>query len=231
MLSIRNISKVKSETTILDRITFDTPENTITGVIGPNGAGKSTLLRTIAGFENPDEGAVLFHDTALLSFKAKKQLFSYMPEYLELYPEYSVHEFITFVHRASGFSDENLLEALGLEKVLRKKVRHLSKGYKQRLKLYFALCNRKRIVILDEPFDGFDPIQLLEILQLIKRAREEGRTFLISIHQLSDAEKICDHYVLLDEGRIVADGDKESLRRKFGIADASLERIFMEALK
>jgi ABC-2 type transport system ATP-binding protein len=231
MLRIENISKRYSRNLILKDVSCTVPERSITGIIGPNGAGKSTLLRIITGIENADRGEVSFNGTLLSSFDEKRRLFSYMPEHLQIYPDYSVERFLEFIHKATGHKDTPLLEALHLSKVGLKKIRHLSKGFQQRMKLYFALCNKKKTMLLDEPFDGFDPIQLQEILDLIRKEREGGRTFLISIHQLFDAEKLCTRYVLLDEGRVVAEGDMEALRREFGLPGASLERLFMEALR
>ncbi len=231
MLAAGNITKRYRRNVALERVGFQVPEGSITGIIGPNGAGKSTLLDIITGFQNPDEGEIRFRDRPLTSFRDKKRILSYMPERLEIYPDYHVDEFIGFVHAATGCRDARLVETLGLGKVKGKKIRYLSKGYRQRLKLFFALSNDKTIVVLDEPFDGFDPIQLMEMLGLIRSENEKGRTFILSIHQLHHAEKICDHYVLLNEGRVVAWGSLQSLRRNFGHDHASLEQIFIEAMR
>lgn len=231
MLNVQDITKRYRQADSLRKVSFDIPDRSIAGIIGPNGAGKSTLLRIIAGFENADSGELFVDGRQLSSFTQKKRLFSYMPEQLDIYPEYRVTDFVAFIHRSTGYANDGLLEALHLPSVADKRIGCLSKGYRQRLKLYFALCNRKKIVVLDEPFDGFDPIQLMEILDLIKKENDEGRSFIISIHQLHDAEKICDYYVLLDEGRVVADGDMASLRQKYGDDSATLEQLFMRALR
>lgn len=174
---------------------------------------------------------ISFNGKSVLSFKEKMSIFSYMPEQLELYPNYYVRDLLDFIHQATKVYETGTLEVLNLQNVRHKKIKHLSKGYRQRLKLYIALCNQKQAMVLDEPFEGFDPIQLVAILELIKHQRELGRTFIISIHQLFDAEKICDHFVLLDEGRAVAVGNMENLRQKFGDSNSSLEEIFIQALK
>lgn len=231
MLKILNVTKRYSGTTVLDKISFEVKEESITGIIGPNGAGKTTLLKIITGFENADEGEISFNGKSILSFEEKMSLFSYMPEQLEPYPNYYVGELLDFIHKTTGISEKESLEALNLENVRAKKIGHLSKGYRQRLKLYISLCNSKRIMVLDEPFEGFDPIQLVIILELIRKQRGEGRTFILSIHQLHDAEKICDYFVLLDEGKAVAMGDMERLRQSLGDKNSSLEEIFIKALK
>ncbi len=230
MLRIKEISKNYAGAPSLAGVSFAVPANSITGIIGPNGAGKSTLLRIMAGFEFPDSGEILFRGTPLAGFAAIKRLVSYMPEQLEIYPDYRVNQFLNFLHRAVGRADEELLDVLNLRGVGQKKIGHLSKGYRQRVKLYFSLCNDRRIIILDEPFDGFDPIQLQDILEMIRAEQRKGRTFIISIHQLHDAEKICGHYVLLKEGRMVAEGDMNALSDRFGLEKPSLEQVFMEAL-
>lgn len=231
MLKVSEITKTYNGTHALANVTFTVPANSITGIIGPNGAGKSTILKIIAGFEHPDSGAMLFRETPISAFDDIKRLVSFMPEQLEIYPNYQVNEFLDFLHETVGRADDRLLDVLNLRSVRRKKIGHLSKGYRQRIKLYFSMCNDKKIVILDEPFDGFDPIQLQDILDMLRAEHRKGRTFIISIHQLHDAEKICDYYILLKEGKLVAEGNMESLTGRFGLKKpSSLEQVFMEAL-
>ncbi len=231
MLTISNITKRYFRTVALNQVSFKVSENSITGIIGPNGAGKSTLLDIISGFQNPDEGEIYFNDRPLMLFKEKRKILSYMPEHLEIYPDYYVDEFIQFINAATRHIDTDLIEILNLAKVKNKKIRYLSKGYHQRLKLFFALSNTKKIMVLDEPFDGFDPIQLIEILDFIKSENRKGRTFILSIHQLYDAEKICNHYVLLNEGKVVTKGSIQTLKQTFGEDNSSLEQIFMRAIQ
>ena len=231
MLKINNISKRYLKTVALDKVSFEVSEGSIMGIIGPNGAGKSTLLDIISGFQNPDEGGIYYNDQPVSLFKEKKQLISYMPENLTIYPDYTVAAFIDFIQKATGYEDSELIKTLNLAKLKNRKIRHLSKGYHQRLKLFFALSNRKKIIVLDEPFNGFDPVQLIEILELIKEKNQQGRTFILSIHHLYDAEKICNYYTLIDEGCVVTTGSIETLRHKFGVEKASLEQIFIRALQ
>ena len=231
MVKAINITKKYIKTIALSKVCFEVPEGSITGIIGPNGAGKSTLLDIIAGFQNADEGEIYFGNRRLLSFKEKRDIFSYMPEQLTIYPDYYVDEFIEFIQQTTRYVDTNLIEVLNLDKVKNKKIRYLSKGYHQRLKLFFALSNTKKITILDEPFDGFDPVQLVKILELIRLKNRQGRTFILSIHHLYDAEKICNRYVLIDDGRVVTTGSIHTLRQTFGVENSSLEEIFMKALQ
>jgi ABC-2 type transport system ATP-binding protein len=231
ILSVKNIKKTYNKQIVLNNISFDIPKNSVTGIIGPNGAGKSTLLKIITGFENPDNGEIWFENRKLRSFNEKISIFSYMPEHINIYPEYYVEEFLIFLKNTTNYENTDLIHSLGLNFVKSKKVKNLSKGFKQRLKLYFALASRKKIVVLDEPFDGFDPLQVIEILKIIKYENEKERTFLISIHQLNDAEKICNFFVLLNQGNTVIYGDKEFLSKKCNVKNATLEEIFIKLLK
>jgi len=230
MLKISGISKEYFRSIALNNISFDINKGGITGIIGPNGAGKTTLLDIITGFQQQDSGKVLYKNKILKSFNEKKRIFSYMPENMQIYPESYTGEYLSFIQKTTGCFRNDLIEILELKKVISKRIKFLSKGYHQRLKIFSSLANRKNIVVLDEPFDGFDPIQLIEILNLIKSENKAGRTFILSIHQLFDAEKICSQYILLDEGKAVASGTILELRSIFKAENASLEEIFIKAL-
>jgi len=230
MLKLSNIQKKFYKAIVLNNISFKIPTGAIAGVIGPNGAGKSTILKIITGFETCDSGTIYFNEKEITSFDEKMKLFSYMPEQLDIYPDYYVQDFINFIQKTTNFKNDDLVYNLNLSAVKNKKIRNLSKGYKQRLKLFVGLSNNKPIVVLDEPFDGFDPIKMQDILELIKHENKNGRTFLVSTHQLYDAEKLCDYYIFLNEGKVVADGTLEKLKNRFGDSTNTLEQIFISAL-
>ena len=231
MLQVKEIQKYYNRIAVLSNIHFDIHSGSITGIIGPNGAGKSTLLKILTGFEKADTGTISYKGKILESQKQKVSIFSYMPEHLDIYPDFSVNEYIQFIEGTTGCITPKLSATLKLNKVRNKKIKNISKGYRQRLKLFTALANSKSIAVLDEPFDGFDPIQLREILTLIKSEKDNGRTFILSIHQMSDAEKICDNFILLNEGRIVAAGTLKQLSEQFETETDSLEEIFVKALQ
>ena len=231
MIKVSNIVKKYSHQLILDNISFEIPEYSIAGIIGPNGAGKSTLLKIITGFEYADSGNIYYSEKNLYNLEEKVRFFSYMPEFLKIYPDFYVYEFIKFIENTAKFKNEELIMCLNLKAIFNKRIANLSKGYNQRLKLFFALSNNKPVVVLDEPFDGFDPIQLIDILELIKDENKKGRTFLISIHQLSDAEKICNYFILLNNGKLVAKGTLKELSERAKISNGNLETIFIQLLK
>ena len=231
MITLENISKSYSGNKALRNISLTIPRNSVTGILGPNGAGKSTLIKIITGFEFPDSGKVYIENLPVTNFKQRKNHISYLPEKLSIYPEYFVMEFLNFYHSAIESENGELLEILSLKKIFSKKIKHLSKGWYQRLKLYVALCSTKPIIVLDEPFEGFDPLQMRDIARLFKSEKAEKHLFLLSIHQLSYAEKICDYFVFLNEGKLVAEGSFERLSRRFSAASNNLEEIFVKVLE
>ena len=230
MINIQNVSKYYSKKTVLDNINFTIPQSSITGIIGPNGARKSTLIKIITGFEFADSGFVSISGDKMTNFNKIKNKISYMPENMTLYTSYFVDEFLHFYHSAVNHKDENLLISLSLKSVFNKKIKHLSKGWHQRLKLYTALCNNKDIVILDEPFEGFDPLQMREIAEIIRLQNENGRVFVLSIHQLSYAQKICDYFIFLNKGKLIDKGSLDYLSEKYFVADGNLEEILIKAI-
>jgi len=229
MITIKNISKIYSKNLILDNITFTIPKNSITGIIGPNGAGKSTLIRIITGFELSDTGSIYIDNKKMKNFNQIKKEISYMPEKMKLYPEYFVKDFLNFYHISMGYKDENLLETLSLKDISNKKIKYLSKGWHQRVKLYTAFCNKKKIIILDEPFDGFDPLQMREIAKVIRSQNREGRVFILSIHQLSYAQKICNYFIFINKGKMIEEGTIEELSQKYSTSD--LEDILLKVIE
>jgi ABC-2 type transport system ATP-binding protein len=153
-----------------------------------------------------------------------------MPEKSSLYPDYSVTGFLRFYHRASGFRNDEVFQALGLEKVSRQKIKHLSKGWHQRLKLYVALASPRPTAVLDEPFEGFDPLQMQEIAKLLRKQNQAGKNFILSIHQLAYAEAICSHFIFLNQGCIIARGTLTELAAAYNTPN-DLQEIFLQALK
>ncbi len=213
---------------VLSDIYCTVPRNSIAGIIGPNGAGKSTLLKIIAGIEDADSGNIAIDDYQSDSGGNRLSLLAYMPERLGLYPQYTVAEIVTFFESTTRRRDEHLFKQLRLHSVYTTKIINLSKGFYQRVKLYLALNNDKPYILLDEPFDGFDPIQLRELQAILHAVQSEGRTIILTIHHLYLAERICDYIILLHNGTLFAAGTKQELKEKY-TAD-NLEEIFIKAL-
>jgi ABC-2 type transport system ATP-binding protein len=228
-LEVKKLGKSFSGSPVLTEVGFALLQGEILGLIGPNGSGKTTLLESVAGLLPPDSGDFLWNE-APLPLDARKDILFYMPESVLPYGDQRVDEVIHFfskVLHADCSIVPFLLENLGLFSALEKRVSALSKGYRRRLLIALALLSPKPILFLDEPFDGLDLKQALCVMSLLKEMKSRGKTFLLAIHQLSDAEKICDRFLLLSEGKVLALGTLEELRRKTNGQAKTLEEVFL----
>jgi ABC-type multidrug transport system ATPase subunit len=229
LLAVDSISKRYADQTILSDVAFDIRAGEIIGIIGPNGAGKTTLLEAVAGMQPVDKGYVRWRGKPLPQSRRREAIF-YLPDGVRPYQEQPVTRVLTFfadVYRRSTSDVEDAIEAIDLAPVLHKRVYALSKGYSRRLMLTLGLLAPHPLLFMDEPFDGFDLRQTREIVDLLRREAVEGRTFALAIHQLADAERVCDRFVLLADGRVRGVGTLNDLRDRTGIADGSLEDIFL----
>lgn len=229
LLRVDSLSKRYADQTILSDVAFDVLAGEILGVIGPNGAGKTTLLEAVAGLQPVDKGHVRWHGNSLPPSRRREVIF-YLPDGVRPYEEQPVTRVLTFfadVYRRATSEVEDVIESLGLTPVLRKRVYALSKGYSRRLMLALGLLTPHPLLLMDEPFDGFDLRQIRAIVDVLRREAIGGRTLVIAVHQLSDAERVCDRFVLLADGRVRGVGTLNDLRVRIGIADASLEDIFL----
>ncbi len=201
----------------------------ISGLIGPNGAGKSTLLECMTGLLPVDAGSISRQGKELSPAERRRFLW-YQPDDALPFARQRVRSILSFFRRMHGRDVrdfEELVTGLELAPVLAKSLYTLSKGYRRRVLLALALLSRQPLLLLDEPFDGFDLRQSLTVMDLLRRWKKD-RTMLLSIHQLSEAEKICDRFLLLDQGRMPAIGTLEELGLQAGLgAGATLEEVFL----
>ncbi len=228
-LRVEGLSKTFEDYRALSDVSFDVLPGEILGLIGPNGAGKTTLIECMAGLLPADAAEVGWQASALPIQRRKEVLF-YLPDGIVPYAEHSVGEVLRFFQTLFGGEDQSLPELarrLELSGVERKKLGHLSKGTLKRCLLAVGLLAPQPILILDEPFDGLDLRQTRAVMDLLRNTRARGRTLLLSIHQLADAQKICDRLLLLCAGRLVGSGTMEDLRRRAGVEAGSLEDIFL----
>jgi ABC-2 type transport system ATP-binding protein len=207
----------RTRTVAVDRLDLEVGEGEIYGFLGPNGAGKTTAIKLLLGLLRPTSGSaeVLGEDASGLAHRA---LLGYLPENPYFYDYLTGREFVDFCARLCGIADAvrrervpRLLELVGLERAADVRLRKYSKGMLQRVGLAQALVNEPRVLILDEPQSGLDPVGRKEVRELIRRLREEGRTVLFSSHILADAEMICDRVGIMDRGRLVATGRLDEL--------------------
>lgn len=223
MISVENLTKYYGDHLAVDNVSFEITDGHVYGFLGPNGAGKSTTMNIITGCLSATEGSVLIdgHDIFDEPNEAKK-LIGYLPEHPPLYLNESPEEYLRFVGEAKGLKGEELSEQVemavkrtGIAQVRHRRIAALSKGYKQRVGIAQALLGNPRVIILDEPTVGLDPIQIIEIRDLI---RELGRTHTVifSSHILSEVQTICDRILMIAKGRLVAFGEPEELRRELG---------------
>jgi ABC-2 type transport system ATP-binding protein len=229
LMRVAGLSKRYGDQQALADVTFDVPSNEIVGLIGPNGAGKTTLLEAIAGLIPVDSGSVLWRDKALPSDRRHDSIF-FLPDGLRPWQEQYVLQVIEFFaavyHRPNSVLATNI-RLLGLSPVLRKRVDALSKGFCRRLMLALALLTPHPLLLMDEPFDGFDLRQTREMMNVLREVAVAGRTLVLAIHQLIDAERICDRFVLLVGGRVRGNGTLDELRKRTGLIGTGLEDVFL----
>ena len=229
LLRVDSISKQYADQAVLVDVSFDVQAGGILGIIGPNGAGKTTLLEAIAGILPAETNDVQCRGTPLPVSRRREAIF-YLPDGVRPYLEQPVTRVLSFfagVYRRSTDEITHAIDAVGLRPVLHKRVQALSKGYARRLMLALGLLTPHPLLLMDEPFDGFDLRQTHEIVNLLRREAVKGRTFVLAIHQLSDAERVCDRFILLADGCVRGVGTLDDLRARTGISDASLEDIFL----
>ena len=207
-ISVQDISKNYGAQKALDQINFSINVGEITGFLGPNGAGKSTLMKILTTLLKPTSGEATVNgfSTATASQEVKKSV-GYLAENNPLYPEMYVREYLKFSADLSNAPQDRIDEVItmtGLHHEVSKKIKQLSKGYKQRVGLAAALLHDPKVLILDEPTTGLDPNQLREIRQLIKEIGKQ-KTVLLSTHIMQEVEAMCDRVIIINKGKIVAD--------------------------
>jgi ABC-2 type transport system ATP-binding protein len=229
LLRVDSITKEYADQAVLSNVTFDIQAGEILGVIGPNGAGKTTLLEALAGILPAETNDVHWHGKPLPPERRREAIF-YLPDGARPYLDQPVTRVLSFfagVYRRSTDEIADAIESAGLTPVLHKHVHSLSKGYGRRLMLALGLLTPHPLLLMDEPFDGFDLRQISAIINVLHREAVEGRTLVLAIHQLSDAERVCDRFILLADGRVRGVGTLDDLRTRTGIADGNLEDIFL----
>ena len=231
MIEVSHLTKQYGNHLAVDDVSFTVADGQICGLLGPNGAGKSTIMNILTGYLSATSGQVTVAGHPLPEeADAAKACVGYLPEQPPLYPEMTVQEYLTFAAELKGVKKAERKEQVcraarrtGLEAVLPRLIRSLSKGYKQRVGIAQALLSSPRLIILDEPTVGLDPAQVIEIRKLI---RELGRahTVILSSHILSEVQAVCQQILILSKGHLAAAGSLEELTAD----DKSLEEVFLE---
>ncbi|MCR4422440.1 MAG: ABC transporter ATP-binding protein [Spirochaetales bacterium] len=221
MIEIKNVSKWYGNLQALKDVSFSIGENEIVGFLGPNGAGKTTAMRVITGYFLPNTGSVRIGDYLMDEEPKKaKALLGYLPENPPLYPEMPVSDYLKFVAQLNGVSRKDIKDRLdfvikktNLEEKYNSKIKTLSKGLKQRVGIAATLIHDPKVIILDEPTIGLDPIQIIEIRNLIKEIGKE-KTIILSSHILAEIEEVCSRVIIINKGEIIAEDTADNLRKK-----------------
>lgn len=222
-IEVQNISKNYGTQKALDNINFSIKKGEIVGFLGPNGAGKSTTMKILNGFVKATQGTAFINgiDVAENPLETQQKI-GYLPEHNPQYLEMYVREYLSFcasIHKVGTSEIDAIISKVGLTTEAHKKIKQLSKGYRQRVGLASAMLHNPDVLILDEPTTGLDPNQLTEIRELIKDFGTD-KTVLFSTHILQEVEAICNRVIIINKGVIVADLQKEEFSNK------NLEHLF-----
>ena len=226
VLTVEGLTKTFGRRRVLSDVSFNVGTGEVLGLIGPNGAGKTTVLECIAGLLPSDSGTIAYRGDRLSVNRRKDALF-YLPDGILPWAQQTVRWVLTFFEKLYSRSPQKLIAPLRLEEVARSRVATLSKGERKRVLLALGLLTPHPLLLLDEPFDGLDLRQTRDVMSLLRSESAAGRTLFVSIHQLVDAEKVCDRLVLLNAGKRVAEGTLTELRAQANLQDGGLEEIFL----
>ena len=221
LIQCKDICKSFGANVALDHVTLDLPEGRIFGLLGPNGAGKTTLIRIINRITIPNSGEVLFKGRPMTQRDVEK--IGYMPEERGLYRKMKVGDQAMYLARLKGMSAQDAARELkvwfdrfDIRGWWNKKVEELSKGMAQKLQFITTVVHKPSLLILDEPFSGFDPVNTELIRDQILRLRDEGATIILSTHNMESVEELCDDIALINKSKLVITGGVEDIRRQYG---------------
>ena len=223
MLEARGLSKRFGRTAVLSDAAFSVREGEILGLIGPNGAGKTTLFEILAGLLPADAGHVTFRG-ALVPPARRKEVLYYVPDAVRPWRDQRVTQVLTLFEEIYRTDSSAIVARLELDALCRSRLGALSKGELKRLTIAIGLLTPHPLLLLDEPFDGLDFRQTRDVMEVLREAR---RTLFLSIHQLTDAARVCDRLVLLSRGRVVGEGPLDELRSRAGVGGGGLEEVFL----
>ena len=221
IIECKDICKNFGEKVALDHVSLDIPEGGIFGLLGPNGAGKTTLIRIINRITIPSGGEIFFNGRPITQEDVAR--IGYMPEERGLYRKMKVGDQAMYLAQLKGMSSSAAVKELkewfvrfGIQDWWNKKVEELSKGMAQKLQFITTVVHKPKLLILDEPFSGFDPVNAELIRTEILRLRDEGATIILSTHNMESVEELCDNIALINKARLVITGGVEDIRRQYG---------------
>ena len=221
LIQCKNVSKSFGEKVALDNVSVDIPKGKIFGLLGPNGAGKTTLIRIINRITIPNSGQVTFDGRPITQEDVEK--IGYLPEERGLYRKMNVGDQALYLAQLKGMSAKDAAAELkkwfvrfGIQSWWNKKVEELSKGMAQKVQFITTVVHKPSLLILDEPFSGFDPVNAQLIREEILRLKEEGATIILSTHNMESVEELCDNIALINKSKVVIAGGVDEIRHKYG---------------
>ena len=231
LIQCKDVCKSFGEKVALDHVSVDIPKGKIFGLLGPNGAGKTTLIRIINRITIPGGGEVLFDGRPITQDDVEK--IGYLPEERGLYRKMKVGEQAMYLAQLKGMSAQEAATELkkwfvrfGIESWWNKKVEELSKGMAQKIQFITTVVHKPSLLILDEPFSGFDPVNAQVIREEILRLKDEGATIILSTHNMESVEELCDNIALINKSHVVISGGVDEIRRKYG--NNNVEVVYTE---
>ena len=232
MLSIQNINKTIKDKNIVNDISFEVPSGCISGLLGPNGAGKTTTFYIIAGLIKADKGDIFLADKNVSNFamhKRSKLGIKYLPQEPSIFQNLSVYENLLGLAELSFKTKEDIknfitksIDEFNLSEILNHKGRQLSGGQRRKVEIARTLAANPKIILLDEPFAGIDPIAIDEIKQVLIKLKNKDIGILITDHNVREALEICDNAIVINNGSIIAKGNKKSL-----IKDEMVKKVYL----
>lgn len=219
-IEVKNVVKQYDGHRALDDVSMSVPQGCVYGLLGPNGAGKTSLIRILNRITQPDSGEVMFRGKPQSA--ADVCNIGYLPEERGLYKKMKVAEHIIYLGRLKGMTRSDALAAteewlrrFDLTEWRNKKIEALSKGMAQKVQFIATVIHRPELLIFDEPFSGFDPVNANQLKQEILRLKDEGATILFSTHNMASVEEVCEHITLINHSRVVLEGDVMDVRRRY----------------
>ncbi len=220
MLEVKNLSKYFGIKKAVDDVSFNVEQGHILGILGKNGAGKSTIFRIILNILDPDEGEVLYNGEKINGEISDR--IGYLPEVGSLIDSYTVYEQCMYYGKMKSMKTEDiknhmfeLLEQFEIVEYANMKIKELSKGNKQKIQFIIALLHNPDLLILDEPFSGLDPVSVEYFKRIILQLKDQGKTIIFSSHIMSQVEMLCEDIVIINNGKIVLNGNLESIKQEY----------------
>ena len=217
MLSVRNISKSYVDHKALDNVSLDIRKGSIFGLLGPNGAGKTSMIRIINQIINQDEGEI-FIDEKKITYDDVRKI-GYMPEERGLYKKMKVGDFLLFMGKLKGLSRDKCIDSaadwfenLEVSNWWKKNIEDLSKGMSQKVQFISTVIHNPDLIILDEPFSGFDPVNANLVKKNLLRLKEEGKTIIFSTHRLESVDELCDHLAMINNSKKILGGNTDEIK-------------------